>query len=190
MRYDSERSNVTLRNTSANYGWVTRLLHWTIASLIFGLIALGWYMVDLTYYDRWYNASLAWHRSLGLAALALAVLFLVWKAVSPSPALPASVAGLQRRLATGAHHLLLLLMVLVPAAGYLVSTSAGKAIDMWGWFSIPALVPVDDVLRDAAIQVHFYSAYGLGLLALGHAAAALKHQFIDCDGVLARMLWG
>jgi cytochrome b561 len=37
--------------------------------------------------------------------------------------------------------------------------------------------------------VHYYAAYAIGALALLHAGAALKHQFVDRDGTLRRMLW-
>jgi cytochrome b561 len=95
----------------------------------------------------------------------------------------------ERLAATAVHMLLLAMMVLIPVTGYLISTSAGKAIEVFGWFEIPAVLDVDTGLRDLAIRLHFYCAYGTGVLALGHAAAALKHQFIDRDGILARMLW-
>lgn len=179
-----------LRNSSDRYGLVTKVLHWSIAVLMLGLIGLGWYMVDLTYFDRWYNASLSWHRILGLVVLGLATLFVLWKQVSPSPHHHlARIGPLQRVAASLVHRLLVLMMFLLPVTGYLISTSAGKAIDVFGWFEIPALIDVDTALRDVAIWIHYYAAYGTGLLALGHAAAALKHQFIDKDGLLARMLW-
>ena len=47
-----------MTKVAAGYGLVTRALHWTVAALIIGLLCLGWYMADLRYYDRWYNASL------------------------------------------------------------------------------------------------------------------------------------
>jgi len=178
-----------LRNTPDSYGLVTKVLHWSIAGLIFGLIGLGRYMVDLTYFDRWYNASLAWHRVLGLVVLLLAALFVGWKAVSPSPLHPRGLPRLQRIAAVSVHLALMLMMFLLPVTGYLISTSAGKPIDVFGLFEVPVLFPVDRGLRDLAIDVHYYAAYATGVLALGHAGAALKHQFIDRDGLLARMLW-
>ena len=170
------------------YHLITRALHWSIALLIVTLLALGWYMVGLTYFDRWYNAALSWHRVLGLSVLALALIFLPWRLLMPAPPLPESVGRLQHLAATGVHYLLLLMMLLIPLTGYLVSTSAGKSIDVFGWFAVPPLVVVDERLRDLAIKIHFYCAYGTGFLALGHAGAALKHQFIDKDGILSRML--
>ena len=176
------------RNTPASFGWLTRLLHWSIALLIIFLIWLGWYMVDLTYFDKWYNESLSLHRALGLLVLVLACLKIGWQIYTP---VPGGVPTLKRweRLGSHAMHMLLLaMMVLVPVSGYFISTSAGKAIDIFGWFDVPALVKISTSTRDLAIELHFWLAYGTGVLALGHAAAALKHQFLNKDGTLRRML--
>ena len=53
----------------ARYGPVARGFHWTLALLIIGSIGLGWYVMSLSYYDRWYYTSLEWHKALGMAAL-------------------------------------------------------------------------------------------------------------------------
>ncbi len=178
-----------LKNTPERYGLVAKLLHWSIALSILGLIGLGWYMVDLTYYDPWYNKTLSLHRVVGLAVLAAAIFYLLWQRVSRSPALPASIPRAQQLAAAAVHHLLFLMMLLLPVTGYLISSSAGQGIPVYGWFEVPALVQVSEATRDLVIAIHYYGAYGTGILAAVHAAAALKHQFIDRDGVLARMLW-
>jgi cytochrome b561 len=177
-----------LRNSATHYGVVSKLLHWTIALMILGLVWLGWYMVDLTYFDKWYNQSLALHKALGMAVLGVAGGFLAWKLYSPSPA-PVTGVAWQQTAARVMHYILLVLMVVIPATGYLISTSAGKAISFFGLFDIPALFDKDAGMRDLAIELHFYLAYGIGVLALGHAAAAVKHQFVDRDGTLARIIW-
>ena len=43
------------KNTPLSYGLVAIILHWLMALTIFGLFGLGLYMVELTYYDRWYK---------------------------------------------------------------------------------------------------------------------------------------
>ncbi|MDP7453532.1 MAG: cytochrome b/b6 domain-containing protein, partial [Arenicellales bacterium] len=68
-------------------------------------------------------------------------------------------------------------------------TSAGKPVSLFGVVGIPALFEKDDDLRDLAVSAHFYLAYGIGFLIIGHAGAAIKHQFIDRDGTLGRMIW-
>lgn len=177
------------KNSPDRYGLVGKLLHWTIALSIIGLVWLGWYMVDLTYFDKWYNQSLALHKAFGMLALGLAFAYFGWKIYSPSPAPVATGAAWQRGAATAMHAVLMVLMVVIPVSGYLISTSAGKPVSFFGWFDVPALVGKDEKLRDLAITAHFYLAYGIGVLVLVHAGAAIKHQLIDRDGTLARMLW-
>ena len=120
-----------------------------IALLIIFLIWLGWYMVDLTYYDKWYNASLHWHRVLGLLVLALALGKIGWQLYSPVPHL-ATLKPWERTAARGMHFLLLLMMVTIPVTGYLISSSAGKSIPLFAGLEIPALFHVSEGLRDLA----------------------------------------
>jgi len=176
-------------NSATHYGLVSKLFHWVIAFSIIGLIWLGWYMVDLTYFDKWYNQSLSLHKALGMLVLGLALALYLWKILSPSPHAIASAAPWQRIAASIMHHVLLVLMVVIPATGYAISTSAGKPVPFFGWFDIPAVFEKNEELRDLAIDLHFYLAYGIGVLVVGHAGAAIKHQLLDRDGTLARMIW-
>ena len=177
------------RNTESRYGLVAKLLHWSIAALILGLIWLGWYMVDLTYYDTWYYDSLAWHKALGIVAFALGAVKIGWTFHSRPPAYAATLKRWERAAATAVHHLFYALMVLIPLTGYLVSTSEGDGIDLWGLFTVPAVVGAGEEIRDLAIEVHYWCGYGVGVLAVVHATAAIKHQLVDQDGTLRRMLW-
>lgn len=178
-----------LRNTQQRYGILSRLLHWLVAVLILFLVWLGWYMVDLDYYDPWYYDSLNWHESLGMIALFLALAKIGWQVYSPVPEPGAGLGPWERRASRGMHWLLLVLMVVIPVTGYLTSTSDGKAVEVFAWLRVPAIISHDTSVRDWAITLHYWLAYGIFFLALGHAGAALKHQFLDRDGTLARMLW-
>ena len=177
-----------LTNGPCRYGLVSKLLHWLIAAGILGLAALGWWMVGLGYYDAWYNRSLKLHRAFGLAVLALAILFIGWRLVSPSPPLQAALKPWERWAARTMHVALLVATVAIPASGYLISTSAGAGVPVFGLFEVPAVAIVSDRVRDLAIAGHYYMAYGVIAVAAVHAAAALKHQFIDRHGTLRRML--
>ena len=159
-----------LTNSQHTYGVVTRVLHWLVALLMIGLIVLGWWMVGLGYYDRWYHDALESHKALGMIVLALGSAKVVWYLVN-------------------ARVAFLLLMVVIPVSGYLISTSAGDGISVFGLVEVPALVSKDDRVRDLAIAVHYYAAYTAAALVCLHAGAALKHQLVDRDGTLRRMLW-
>lgn len=177
-----------MTNYEPRYGPVTRVLHWTVAVLVIALLWLGWYMVDISYYDAWYNKSLNWHKALGMVALVAGAVNLCWAMGTRAPAPVASMVAWERMATRAMHGMLFAMMVAIPVTGYIVSTSAGAGVGVFGWFEIPALLPANEGLRDVAITLHFYLAYITAALVLVHAGAALKHQFVDRNGVLRRML--
>lgn len=177
-----------IRNTRDHYGLISKALHWVLALLILGLVWLGWVLVDMGYYDPWYQTAITAHETLGMLVLALAAFKLAWMAYAGSPATQPELRVLERSASRLVHWVLILSMFVIPVTGYLTSTSDGAAVSMFDWFEIPAVVPVSTVLRDWSIDVHYYGAYGVFFLALLHAAAAFKHQFIDGHGTLRRML--
>lgn len=170
------------------YGLMARGFHWTLALLIIALIVLGSYAVRLGYYDRWYYTSLEWHKVLGMAALVIGVLNVCRAIGSRAPAPVASMAAWERQATRAMHGVLFLMMIAVPATGYVISTSAGDGIAIFGWFEVPAVLPGSEALRDLAVELHYYLAYVTAVLVLLHIAAALKHHFIDRDDTLRRMI--
>lgn len=45
------------RNSSTHYGLTSIALHWLVAVAVFGLFALGFWMVGLNYYSSWYRTA-------------------------------------------------------------------------------------------------------------------------------------
>ena len=176
------------RNGKDHFGVVSIFLHWTLALAMIGLVALGAWMVGLTYYDPWYNDSLALHKAFGIVVLVIVATKFGWRIVDRSPSFGAEVKAYERAGATTMHWLLNVLMVLLPITGYLVSTSEGAGIDIFGLFEVPALFEASESTRDLAIEIHFYLAYGVIALIGLHAGAALKHHLKDKGSTLRRML--
>lgn len=177
------------KNTRERYGWPSKALHWSIGVLIIGLIGLGLWMVGLNYYHPWYHRSLELHKSLGMIVLALVAMKTFWRWWSPYPQLAATLTGWQRCSAAVVHGLLWAAMLLIPITGYGISTAEGQGVAVFEWFEIPAWLPKNDVLRKVVTALHEWIAYAAGLLVLMHAGAAIKHEFVDRDGTLRRMLW-
>ncbi len=177
-----------LRNDRERYGAVSVLLHWLVALAVFGLFGLGLWMTGLTYYDAWYTRAPWLHKGIGVTLLAVVILRLAWRLVSPPPPPPATHAPWERRGAALAHGLLYLLLLTVMATGYLISTADGRPLEVLGLFTIPALVTGIERQEDVAGSVHLVLASTLVGLAALHALAALKHHFIDADRTLLRML--
>ena len=177
-----------LRNSSSRYGWVSIFMHWGVALAVFGLFALGLWMVGLDYYSTWRKDAPELHKSIGLVLLAVMVLRVLWRFISPPPPALASYSRMTRIGATFGHAFLYLSLFAVMIAGYLISTADGVGIPVFGLFEVPALVSGLPDQADTAGEIHLYLAWALVIFSGLHALAALKHHFIDRDATLTRML--
>lgn len=170
------------------YTTTAMLLHWLLALLILGSLAVGYAMTGMPFSPqrlKLYN----WHKWAGVVILTLSALRLLWRLTHrPPPDLP--MPGWQQRAAHATHHLLYLLFFAVPLVGWAYSSAAGFPIVVFGLLPLPDFVPVDKALAAAIKPWHGWLAYTLAALVLLHVAGALKHHFIDRDGLLRRMLPG
>jgi cytochrome b561 len=175
-----------------NYSLISKLLHWATVIMILMLFPLGVYMIDLGYYDRNYTLSYSIHKSLGLIALLLGLCQLVWALAHKAPAPLSSLRIWEKFGASAMHKTLFVLIILMPASGYFIAAAAGQGVDIFGWLTIPAVLP-DDLdfgelaVEDVASATHYYLVYGSAILVLLHILAALKHHFIDKDRTLRRI---
>jgi cytochrome b561 len=171
---------------SERYSSVAMAFHWLLALAIVCAFGVGLYMVGLPFSMnrlKLYN----WHKWAGVAILSLSALRLLWR-LSHRP--PADLPGpaWQQRTAHGVHGLLYVLFFAVPLAGWAYSSAAGFPVVWFGVLPLPDFVAPDKALAETLKQAHKWFAYGLAVLVLAHVAAALKHHFIDKDGLLLRML--
>lgn len=176
-----------LKNTTSGYGWLSILLHWLNAIVIFGLFGLGLFMVELDYYDDWYHKSTHWHESIGMLFFMVLVFRFVWRQINIKPE-PLSNSPLQRRIAKLAHLALYVLMFLIPISGYLITTADGHDIAVFDWFKIPSITGNIDNLETLSGTIHYWLSVAIIALSVGHLGAAFKHHFIDKDNTLKRML--
>lgn len=176
------------RNTTTTYGLLSIGMHWLVALLVFSLFGLGLWMVELDYYSSWRHTAPELHKGFGLCLLALMLLRLLWRFLSPPPAPLSSYSRLTRLGAKLGHGALYLGLFAVMLAGYLISTADGRGISVFGWFEVPASITGIPDQEDVAGAVHFYLAWTLVIFASLHGLAALKHHFIDRDTTLLRML--
>jgi cytochrome b561 len=161
------------------------LAHWLLALAIALNLALGLYMHDLPISPqrlKLYN----WHKWAGMTILVLSALRLAWRlAHPPPPDVPMSLW--QRRAAHGMHAALYVLFFAVPLAGWAYSSASGFPVVWFGVQPLPDWVPVDRAWADALKAAHKTLALALALAVALHVAAALKHHWVDRDGLLHRM---
>ena len=170
---------------STRYTATAIALHWGLALAIAGAFGLGLYMADLPLSPRrvqLYN----WHKWAGVTILALSAFRLLWRlAHGPPPDAPLS--AWQQRASQLAHRALYGLFFSVPLVGWAYSSAAGFPVVWFGVLPLPDLLPVDKALAQTIKPVHGWLAWTLVALIALHVAAALKHQFIDRDGLIGRM---
>lgn len=176
------------RNTSDSYGFISILMHWTSALTVIGLFALGLWMVGLDYYSSWYKPAPHIHKSLGILLFIVTVARFLWRLSNPTPKDPPTVDRLQSLAAHAVHLTLYALLLLIMFSGYLISTADERPIEVFNWFSVPALITKIPNQEDLAGDIHFYLAWTLIALVVLHALAAIKHHLIDRDDILKRML--
>ncbi len=178
-----------IKNTENSYGLIAIALHWIMAISIFSLFGLGLYMVELTYYDAWYKGSLDLHKNIGTMVFVTLMLRIVWRVINVKPkSSDKSASKIEVNVAHYAHLTLYGLMAVLMISGYLISTADGRAIDVFGLISIPALPISFANQEDIAGSIHEVLAWTLILLSAGHALAALKHHFINKNNTLVLML--
>lgn len=168
------------------YSAVAIFLHWTIALLILGMIAVGLTMEDYPISIRFTAYNL--HKSFGLTILALSLFRLYWRLSHTPPPYPESMKAWEKLAAKTTHWLFYFLIIAMPLSGWLfVSAFAKFPTVFFNLAEIPHL-PVPKAYGPSLKALHYWLAMGtLGLLAL-HVGAALKHHFITRDSVLRRML--
>lgn len=176
-----------LTNNHLQYGIVAQLLHWAIVALIIAQFVLANHAQDLPLGVEKIN-TLALHKSLGITILGLAVLRLSWRLVNVRPAPPMGTARWQRAAASASHFLLYVLMFAIPLVGWLMSSARNFSVSWFGLVTLPDLIARDETAFRVLRTTHEVLAKTLFVVAAVHTLAALKHQFIDKDDVLKRML--
>ncbi|MCF3946635.1 MULTISPECIES: cytochrome b [Acidiphilium] len=177
------------------YTLVAIILHWIIAFDIILLVVLGVVMVQLPMSLETRFALFQLHKSIGITVLFLVLLRIAWRIFHPAPPLPARIPRAQRLAAHGMHYLLYALMFWIPLTGWLVLSVSSLKLPfrLYGIVDWPDL-PVFGLLKrghaaESAVAVlHVYGAWII-VAAVGlHVLAALRHQFVERDEVLQRML--
>ena len=161
-------------------------LHWATAVLIVANLSLGLSMVPLPISPRklqWYMV----HKWIGITVFLVTFARLAWR-LRHQPPPPVAMPDWQRRAAAWSHALLLVLLMVIPVSGWLYSSATGVQVVYLGVVPLPDVVPKDKALAGLLKAIHLALNFTMFMLVSLHAAAALKHHFVDRDAVLSRML--
>ena len=195
--------------TQNQYTKTAIVLHWLIGIGILAMFGLGWFMADIPKdqpkamsFDLFDLGVYTWnmatevtprtfyfnlHKSVGITLLALIVLRLVWRITHRPPALLDTLTATEKKIATGGHHLLYLLMFALPITGLVMAINSKFEYGV-KWFGISLMNGLDNkAIRESFVDVHEVVGI-IMLVVIGiHILGALKHKFIDKDGTMSRM---
>ncbi len=179
----------TTNNSAARYSRGAIALHWIIALMIMLNFVLAWVAEDLPDEQRY--ALIGNHKAVGITILLLTLLRIVWRLTHQAPPLVETLKAWEAALSRVTHALFYVLMLAIPVAGWALSSAftKGKPISIFGLFDFPALpVGSDKPTVSMYGELHEIAATIMLVLLALHIGAALKHQFIDKDGTVRRMV--
>jgi cytochrome b561 len=167
---------------------LARALHWIMAPLIALQLALG------LLGERLEDPQLAWlllviHFQLGIVLLVLLAVRIGWRLRARARPQANSRAGWLNHAATTVHLALYILLLLLPASGYVIWVWMNAPLELLGIVQVPALFvppPDDESGRALAWYVHVYGAYVLMIVVAVHVGAAVWHYRSGKPVVAAR----
>ncbi len=181
-----------LLNDKHGYGALTKFMHWAIVVLFVFQYAGAAIMLRTgetqttlglsqpTYYN--------WHKSLGLAALVLAILRLINRKAGTLPAWASTISPFEQKLIHRMEPLLYGAMLAMPVSGYLFCMAGGYGVTLFGAIELPNPIGTQPLLASVARITHIAAGFAL-LLPLGlHLGIVLCHHYVEKDGLIRRML--
>lgn len=174
---------------SGTFGGISRLNHWAGALLYLGMLTVGFILsYDLLTREQ-AGPVRDLHKATGTILLVFALWRIWWRIKEGFPAPAEGVPAWQVSASRIVHWGLILCILAMPLSGVVMSLFSGRAIDIYGLFSIPSIDKVEAIQKGAR-TAHGIIPYIFVSLILVHILAALKHMFVDKDGTLRRMLSG
>jgi cytochrome b561 len=174
--------------TVSRYHAVLVILHWLLAVLILGALALGYFWLAATpNADPHKIAVLRLHMAGGMLILALTVIRFVVRMLTARPTDATTGYPLLDRLAPLTHYGFYLLVILMVATGYATGLLAGLPDIVFAGSGDP--LPASFTVFPTFVAHGYLAALLTGLIAL-HVLAALYHQVVRKDALLRRMWFG
>ena len=178
------------------YDAVAMVIHWLTAALMIYMVFFGEdLMKEGEHAAKAGDAANATfepsvHVSLGVSILLLTLLRILWRVTHTAPPYPVTMKRYEVIASKSIHGLFYLLMILIPLTGwlsfggFLEELPAMAGVQIFGMYPVPAA----PVTGESFKELHEIGSNVAIALIILHVLAALKHQFLDRDGILKRML--
>jgi cytochrome b561 len=181
-----------MQNTPARYGLVSKALHWMVFLLILNQFVVAAAMMntpqDETFAGFTPGGLYNWHKSIGLVALAAALLRFVWRASTPLPDWAPNVSDGEKVAIHWIERCLYTCMFVMPLSGFVFVMAGGYGVKFFNVWDLPNPIGKQPALASAAEWTHIVTACLLAAALLGHWGVALRHHLLHADRYVHRML--
>ena len=178
--------DATTRPAAGGYTPTAKALHWIVAVLVIGLIAVG---IGREFMPKGPTRDLVTglHKATGIVVMVLMFVRIRHRIANPPPPPEPGLPSWQVGLSHQTHWLLYLILLVMPMIGWLGSNALGRPVSMYGLFDLPTLTAEDKPFGEALYTAHGVLGYSLLALVVIHVGAALHHHFGRKDATLMRM---
>jgi cytochrome b561 len=174
------------RHPVERYSGVAQALHWATAILVLIAFIYGPGGSEERVYSAARDFDRQLHETLGLTVLTLVAVRLLWRSVDTRP--DPDTAPWMTIVAKVTHVALYVLLFAVPFTAIAGASLEGHPLTLLGRIAIPPALPLAHDRGVAIARIHTWLGDTILWLAGFHALAALFHQFVLNDNVLASML--
>lgn len=172
----------------ARYHPLLVIMHWLLAFLVAFSLGMGTFALAAIPNDSPDKLfALRGHMTAGILILALMVIRFAVRSFTQRPQPAATDNPLLDKIAVLNHYALYLLVILMAASGITTSVQTGLPDIVFGGSGAP--LPESFTVYAPRIAHGIIAKLLMGLVAL-HVLAALYHQFVRRDNLLARMWFG
>jgi len=168
------------------YNNIAIILHWLIAIIIILQLGCGLWMTNAIKNEETRKIAYEfykYHKSFGLLILILSLIRLIWRFYHKPPQMPKNMTKIEIFLANSTHIILYFLIIAIPFSGWLMTSSSsfGIATMFFGLFEWPQISFIFNISHALMSRLMIF-------LLILHILAALKHQFINKDKLINRIL--
>lgn len=175
-----------MRDTFQKFSSTTVALHWVIGFAIIGMLGFGLYLENMERSpDKGFLIGI--HKSIGVIILFVASLRILWRINNKFPTPLSIMPKWQAFLAKLAHWVLIIGTVMMPISGIISNIGGGRSLSVFG-YELLAAGEKNELLFEIGQIIHGLGGKLLILFVVLHVIGAIKHQFIDKDGTISRMV--
>jgi cytochrome b561 len=181
-----------MMNTNTRYGPVTKTLHWLLFVLLLNQFVVAAVMLNTpdgeTTGGFTQGTLYEWHKSIGLVALAAALVRYLWRRATPLPEWAPNLTETEKRAIHTIERVLYACMYLMPLSGFVFVMAGGYGVLLFDRWQLPNIIGKHVAVANAAQLTHEVTAVLLVLAMVAHWALIVRHQRVHRDRYVHRML--